>query len=171
MHFTQLLRGIAAAALRIGFLVRGGATIDMLHHSSGAVFGKALIDAYEIESRVAVYPRVVLSHNITSRKDWIENQADIVRANDGLYHFDYFRSLALSSAHPGPDYAANAGAWFEEVVGIVDRNLREFELKGKLGELAKWSWFAREFRDRLERQNPEFIKGFRISLDMIPWPK
>ena len=66
--FNRLLRSIAAAALRLGFLIRGGATIGKLYHSQGVVFGEAMIEAYEIESRVAVYPRVVVSPRITSRQ-------------------------------------------------------------------------------------------------------
>lgn len=42
-HFSKLLASIAAAALRIGFLVRGGATIGKLYHTRGVVFGEALI--------------------------------------------------------------------------------------------------------------------------------
>jgi hypothetical protein len=171
MHFSQLLKSIAAAALRIGFLVRGGATIDKLHHVKGVVFGKALVDAYEIESQTSIYPRVVLSHHIARQQMWTENQADIVKCSDGLYQFNYFKSLALSSAERGEGYAANVKAWFEEVIGIVDRNLREFESKGKLKELAKWAWFAREFRIGLENNNLPILESLGVSMDAIPWPK
>src|ERR1019366_981004 len=66
-QFLRLLTGIAAAALGIGFLVRGGATIGKLYHARGVVFGEALVDAVQLECRTAVYPRVVLSPAITSR--------------------------------------------------------------------------------------------------------
>ena len=64
-EFKQLLTSIAATALRIGFLVRGGATIGKLYHAQGVVFGEALIEAFQIESRTSIYPRVVLSPSIT----------------------------------------------------------------------------------------------------------
>jgi hypothetical protein len=41
VQFNRLLTKIAAAALRIGFLVRGGASIGKLYHARGVVFGEA----------------------------------------------------------------------------------------------------------------------------------
>jgi hypothetical protein len=171
-HFNQLLTRIAAAALRIGFLLRGGATIGKLYHARGIVFGEALVDAYEIESRTSIYPRVVLSHQITSRPMWIEKQANIMKDYDGLYHFDYFTSLWIAPVIRGDSpYASNPKAWLENVIGSVTGNLAKLGKQGKLNELAKWAWFAREFRSGLERQNPELLKALGVCLDAIPWPK
>ena len=96
--FNRLLRIIAAAALRLGFLIRGGATIGKLYHSQGVVFGEAMIEAFEIESRVAVYPRVVLSQRITSRQTWAAYN-EIIVGNDGLHHLDYFTLLLRAPPH------------------------------------------------------------------------
>jgi hypothetical protein len=171
MHFRQFLRGMAAAALRIGFLLRGGATIGPLYHSQGAVFGKALVDAYDIESRTSTYPRVVLSNNITCRPVWMDGQSEIVRCDDGLYHFDYFNSLALSSTAPGPEAAKNAKAWFDCAVRTIDKKLRDLEKNGEQKAFANWMWFARKYRQQLERENPKVLPGFEVDLGSIPWPR
>jgi hypothetical protein len=170
-QFMQLLTRIAAAALRIGFLIRGGATIGKLYHTRGVVFGEALIDAFQIESRTSIYPRVVLSQQITRRPMWIENQNGIVKGNDGLYHFDYFKSLLLDAASPGQKWATTVKEWFDDVVAIVATNLTELEKTGKLNELAKWTWFAHEFRSGLERLPPGLLSSLGVSLDSIPWSK
>jgi len=170
-QFTQLLARIAAAALRIGFLVRGGATIGKLYHARGVVFGEALIDAFQIESRTAVYPRVVVSLPITSRPGWIDNQPYITRAYDGLYYFDYYKELAFGAAQPGEIYAATVKDWFNDVTALVAKNLTDLEQSGKLKEFAKWAWFAREFRSGLERVNPQMLKFVGILLEAIPWPE
>ncbi|WP_445488820.1 hypothetical protein [Rhodopseudomonas sp. RCAM05734] len=60
---------IAAAALSIGFLIRGGVSKGPLYHSNGVVFGSAMVEAYELESRVAIYPRVVLSPSLSRSLD------------------------------------------------------------------------------------------------------
>jgi hypothetical protein len=96
-QFNRLLARIAAAALRIGFLVRGGATIGKLYHARGVVFGEAMVEAFQIESHTSVYPRVVLSSHITSRPLWIANKMDLMKGADGLYQFDYFKPLVLVS--------------------------------------------------------------------------
>jgi hypothetical protein len=171
-QFAFLLTQMAVAALRIGFLVRGGATIGKLYHAQGVVFGKALIDAYLIESRTSIYPRVVLSRKITSRLEGIEARSDIRKCDDGLYHVDYFKKLVLSAAMPADSHAASVKAWIKEAVSIITKNLTELESQGKLNELAKWAWFAHEFRSGLERiNNPKLMEALGISLEAIPWPK
>jgi hypothetical protein len=168
-QFGILLTSIAAAALRIGFLVRGAATIGKLYHARGVVFGEALVEAYELESHTSVYPRIVLSPKLTSRSAWIDNQMGIAKDNDGLYHFDYFMSLVLHAASPGNDWGTNVKAWFDEAVQLVTRKLNELQGAGKLNELAKWGWFARQFREGLQRMNPQLLKSLSISLDAISW--
>ena len=168
--FNKLLTSIAAAALRIGFLVRGGATIGKLYHAHGVVFGEALVDAYQIESRTSIYPRVVLSRQITGRRPWIENQVCIMKGVDGLYEIDYFKMLVLSASMPGDSYIANLKAWLEDVIGIITRNLAGLEEQGRLNEFAKWAWFAHEFRSGMERLGPGLLQAFGVSLDAIPWP-
>lgn len=71
-------------ALRIGLLVRGGATIGKLFDGNGIVFGEAMMEAYHIETRIATYPRVVLSRKITERHDWIKGDLFVRRVLNGL---------------------------------------------------------------------------------------
>ncbi len=169
--FAQLLRRIAAAALRIGFLVRGGATIGKLYHGGGVVFGEALIESYLIESQTSIYPRVVLSSKITNRPMWMVNQVEISKGDDGLYHFDYFRSLLLDAALPGDTWGATAKAWFDDVSAIIAAKLIELQSSDKLKEFAKWAWFAREFRSGLERLPPQLLSSLGVSVDEFPRPK
>lgn len=170
-QFNRLLTQIAVAALRIGFLIRGGASVGKLYHANGVVFGEALVDAFQIESRSSVYPRVVLSHKIVRRLTWIEKQPDVMKDDDGLYILDYFKRLVVSAAIPADSHAESIKAWIEVAMGIASRNLKELERQGKLNELAKWAWFVHEFRRGLERQTPEYLNAVGISLDTILWPK
>lgn len=48
-----------------GFLLRGGVTRGELFHDGGLVFGPAFIEAYELESKVASTPRVILSKELS----------------------------------------------------------------------------------------------------------
>lgn len=52
--------------INFGFLLRGGVTRGELFHDSGLVFGPALIEAYELESKVASTPRVILSKELSA---------------------------------------------------------------------------------------------------------
>jgi hypothetical protein len=177
--FKSLLTEIARKALSIGLLIRGGATIGKLYHSGGVIFGEALVDAYQIESRTSVYPRVVLSSKVCNRENWMEWHAgNLRRGQDGLYYFDYYRELVFSdhflelvysSALSGPNWEKEIKARFENIIRPTDKNLRDLEGKGKLTELSKWAWFAHEFRSALERVPAETLAALGLSLDAIPW--
>src|SRR5947209_7979477 len=165
---SQLLARLSAGALRLGFLLRGGATIGNLHHAQNIVFGEAMIEAYELETRTAVYPRIVLSSKITSRPDWTAIMRTFVaRDDDGIWRFDLFLRTAFHAAAPGEKWAEQVRAWFGEVRPILDANLRELEGKGRLNALAKWAWFTRHFRESLER-NPEAVKAWGDPLAGLP---
>ncbi len=60
---TQLLEFQYAVALK-GFFVRGGWAVGNLFMNRNTVFGAALLDAYDIESKVAKFPRIVLSEKM-----------------------------------------------------------------------------------------------------------
>jgi len=44
-----------------GVLTRGGIAVGDLHHKNGILFGPAMNEAYELESRLAIYPRIAVS--------------------------------------------------------------------------------------------------------------
>ncbi len=178
--FKSLLTEIAREALSIGFLTRGGATIGKLYHSGGVIFGEALVDAYQIESRTSVYPRVVLSSKVCNRENWMKVHAsNLRRGQDGLYYFDYYRELVFSdhflelvsssADRLGPDWKKNLRQRFEHIIGPTIKNLNDLKQKEKLTALSKWEWFAHEFRSALERVPAETLAALGLSLDAIPW--
>jgi hypothetical protein len=52
---------LSAILLGIGIYVRGAIVRGALHHTDALLFGPALVDAHEIEQRVAKYPRIVVT--------------------------------------------------------------------------------------------------------------
>jgi hypothetical protein len=174
-QFCDLVRTIAAAALRIGLLIRGGATIGRLYHHGGVVFGEALVEAHELESGTAIYPRIVLSHKITARRAWREGHISVGEDRDGLFFVDYFKSMFFAAGSRGDNHATEVKAWFETVLPIIAARLQEFEESGRQREFAKWTWFAKEFRRGVEYyahmnfEDPDALRRFGVSLDMMPW--
>lgn len=56
---------IGAILLEKGILFRGGLTIgNIVHRENGTVFGQGLIDAFNLESNNAKYPRIILSDKL-----------------------------------------------------------------------------------------------------------
>lgn len=56
---------IGAVLIERGIIFRGGLTIgNIIHNENGTVFGQGLIDAYQLETKSAKYPRIVLSDKL-----------------------------------------------------------------------------------------------------------
>jgi len=80
-----------------GILTRGGITSGLLYHNSQVVLGRGLIDAYYLESKLAKYPRIVISEDIVSNIFSLPINSGIQdfikRDFDGLWHLELFRPL------------------------------------------------------------------------------
>lgn len=129
---------IAVHALNVGLLVRGGLTIGNLYHSDGVVFGEAMVDAFRLESRVAVYPRVAVSSRIYAKVP-PEKRERILQDVDGIWHLDYFTKLLKTFP------AAEHKPWIDYCQKMIDHNIASFETAEKWNEFSKWSWFKRNF--------------------------
>jgi hypothetical protein len=134
----DIVSKIAAEALNIGLLVRGGLTMGMLYHADGVVFGEAMIDAYHLESRVAIYPRVAVSSRIYANLP-VNQRTRITRDADGIWHLDYFSNMSTNI----PETARKG--WISSCTGTIDQNIIDFERTEKWNEFAKWSWFKNRF--------------------------
>ena len=74
------------AAIGLGFFIRGGLSIGDIYISGNTVFGPALIEAYEIESKLAEVPRIMIADGLIAKlaDGWKEH--DAVREDvDGKY--------------------------------------------------------------------------------------
>ena len=97
-----------------GYLTRGGVSIGKLLHNSKYIFGPALVDAYEIESKKAIYPRIIVSDEVIkigakhtkvghSEDDEKQYIMDLLNQDsDGLYYIDYITKS--SSEFDDPEY-------------------------------------------------------------------
>jgi hypothetical protein len=168
-QFADLVSRIAAQALRLGFLIRGGLTIGKLYHAGGVVFGEALVEATQLEARTAVYPRIVLSPAAVARFQTTKHPF-MKLEDDGIYCVDYMHSMLLKAAVPGDQWAANVKRWFDEVVPVIKTALDAHARSGGgLNELAKWTWFAKRFRATIEALPEQAQTAIGVSLAEIPW--
>jgi hypothetical protein len=131
----DLVISTARRALDIGMLVRGGVTIGKLYHSGGVVFGEALVDAYRLESRVAIYPRIAVSSCIYSR---LPNRERIAQDTDGIWYLKYLSELPPGIATGGRE------PWVKWCMEMIQEHVTYFEKREMWNEFAKWSWFGKK---------------------------
>jgi hypothetical protein len=87
-YFLREMAGIQLMTASMGFLLRGGIAVGDIIHDEEVVFGPALNRAYELESNVAVYPRIVVDESVLrigeiAGFDFVEN---------GVHFLDPFTS-------------------------------------------------------------------------------
>lgn len=86
-----------------GLLVRGGVTIGYCFSDTFMVWGEALVRAHELESTVAIYPRIVIDPFADEIFEFLEEpkyKKMICRDFDGLYFIDIFYTENYSSGLP-----------------------------------------------------------------------
>jgi hypothetical protein len=69
--------------------IRGAVVVGDLHFSENFVYGKALVNAYQLESKLAIYPRVIVDK---SALELIKGEnLPVVQDKDGQYFYDYIQ--------------------------------------------------------------------------------
>lgn len=132
---------IANKAIPEGFLLRGGITSGLLYHNQGIVFGEALIEAYNMESKIAFYPRIIISEKVISK--WKIHSHEIVNEdNDGIKSLNYLNSAMHSRESSTVE---ELQAWITRVSSVIDSNIDTFHKNGDLKKLSKWVWFKNTF--------------------------
>lgn len=171
-QIQSLISEFAADALRLGLLLRGGIALGDLYHAPPMksdpephiIFGRGLIDAHALESKCAIYPRIVVSPEIIRRIDItdleLRGTGYLLKCDDGLWCINYFDKLA-NYAGCEARYSPTTGdkvsilLWRKHVLELARRNIRKFESgENQAAEkYAKWSWFKKQFCDAIERAN------------------
>lgn len=84
--FLQRIAAMPLMTLALGRLLRGGIAVGDILHDKEVVFGPALNRAYELESRVADVPRIVVDDAVLE----IASIEQVVRDEEGVAFMDPF---------------------------------------------------------------------------------
>lgn len=141
----------SAANDSVGWLVRGGISIGELFIDETMVWGEALLKAYDLESNVALYPRILLDSsvilNIGSDKELIDyTQQDF----DNLYFLNY-----LHIQHFGGQILKSGFQMMLE------------ELNGKYSEriYQKLCWHMNYVNRELDKKDEKNDRKYRLSIE------
>lgn len=128
-----------------GFFIRGGLSVGQLFVDDNSVYGAALIDAYELESKVAVNPIVVLCESTTKLVDqhltyyhgeWAPQVRHVLVNADGRYFINYLYECVIET-DDGPELDTKS-------LGIhrnqIEHALNQYAKQPSV--FAKLSWLA-----------------------------
>lgn len=159
--FHELIRLVHAQAILLieeGILIRGGITVGNLVKSWGQLFGPAIVRAYEIESKIAKHPRIVVGKEVfkelaTNSGLWVhdrESEQESVRHllrrdDDGEFFIDYLRVIRDELDDPGSEYQIFLDRHYE----IIQEGLVRYSRERKIRK--KYEWMNRYHRATIAR--------------------
>jgi hypothetical protein len=138
------LSALTANLLRRGYFVRGGLVKGKLSHSGEVVFGSALVRAYELESTVALYPRVMMTREVAAdiqhyAKEDSQIGQYVRQAEDGPYYFHFLSVLDRIFAGPGDEGQRSVTAQhFNHWVAMIQQRFDESVDDPRHFEKVKW---------------------------------
>jgi hypothetical protein len=175
---TQIGLAILALAER-GYLVRGAVTVGPLYHTEDILVGPAMVSAYHMESKVAIYPRVIVDPAIIEIAR--ENRSDIHHPDE---EEKYVRS-GLATADDGQlwiDYISftkylDAGAEHDAYpiyLERIGRIIREGLVHPEISVVRKYAWLHPHYVEQVElfagapRQQNETLEDQRLYVATLP---
>lgn len=154
-----LLHAMAMTVVELacrGYLLRGAVTIGDLLHDDRHVVGPAMVAAYEMESRRAIMPRVIIDsavldiarvyrgelHTSDDEEEYV--RSFIALDEDGEQFFDYvsWRSVVEIVGTDDDSY----GTYLGRISRLVERGLEHSEV----GVLRKYLWLHRHYLASIE---------------------
>ncbi len=152
-----------------GILCRGAITYGKLIHTDEFLFGPALAEAYILESKAALYPRIILHEDLiefagnTNRfhkdseleKEFIKKILE--KDSDGMYFIDYFASAEseLDSHYDFPEYLYIIGK-------TVREGLEKYNNTFKADIKVKYQWMKEKYNNIVDAtHNKKFIKSLK----------
>lgn len=160
-HIKAVIWGsgwLQANLLYIGILTRGGVSVGCTIHQNDILYGEGMLKAHHIESKVAVYPRIVLDKDLVSNLPNDIKSRFLDEDHDGLWFIDPFKFHAVAGY--ADELLADGYDPREEYFNDVGKYINEAQVKlNDMGHLAKWNWLAKRHRRAsqiyLENREPQ----------------
>jgi hypothetical protein len=162
---------LATGLAEQGYLVRGGLTRGMLYQDDKTVFGQALVSAYQMESQIARYPRVLVPKSVHeniisfrgSDPKWNDAFEGIIkRSDDGPLFLNILRPTLAKLQYGGADQTlvaekGRARDRLKKIGGAIQHQFDESIDDPKVFE--KYQWFSRYFNETVPTEYAEQIRG------------
>jgi hypothetical protein len=155
---------LAVDLLAQGFFIRGALVKGKLYHDDKIVLGKALVRAYDLESKTARYPRVMVTREVVDDLRAVsDSEVDVLlrRADDGPMFVHVLRAIEIAALpfklghnetqHLGYD-DPKFGGKLRPYAGIAHQIQRRFdEATDNPNHFEKVKWFANYWNEHVRK--------------------
>jgi len=152
VFFTLLeIKWLIMRLLARKILCRGAVSLGKFIHTDNYLFGPALVEAYTLESKAAMYPRVILDHTVieagvnnrslNQKQEYVKSLLE--QDSDGMYYIDYFfkaQSELDDPAYGFPEY-------IENLADVIRKGLMGSSHHSKADIRVKYSWMRERFNN------------------------
>lgn len=141
--------------LQKGIVCRGAMTRGKVIHTPRLLFGPAMVEVYNLESKAALYPRVILgqaildvgalSHASHNRpEDEVESILGLLaRDTDDMYYIDYIEGAQSELNDPVLDYPI----YLRNLQSVIAKGLDARDVTVKI----KYQWMRSRFQSHLKK--------------------
>jgi len=161
-----------------GILIRGAMTIGEVASSTNRIFGPGFVEAYELESQIAEYPRVIVSskalrmldkstmliaqhHSRQVEKSYVKN---LLRLDtDGVWFIDYL--LKCQSEVDDPAYYVDL---LLKHKGLVTKNLKSGSIPPS--DIHKYTWLAQYHNSTIDQLSDEGREPYGTTMKELKIP-
>jgi hypothetical protein len=154
---------LQAEMARQGYLIRGAITVGDLYLDEDIVFGPALLEAYDAESKLAIFPRVILCENAVKefKPNWTRKIPDLLIDSDNKVFIDYLDAtvmIAYPDDRPFTEFTDGHKV-------LVVENLKKYKDNPHIR--AKYEWAAIYHNSFCDRFPNLFNENEKIPLDLL----
>lgn len=151
-HLFHNLESLTIDLLKRGYFLRGAIVKGKLYHDTQMVFGQALVHAYQMESSVVHFPRIVISSDVRSDAATFAASNAAVgpllecmrQADDGPFYLHALRIMSVVLRGNGEEWKGHVPNYNL----IADQIQRRFDQAvDNPSHFAEVQWFARYWND------------------------
>jgi hypothetical protein len=145
-----------------GFFIRGAISLGDAYIDEVAVFGGAVLEAYEGEVSLARDPRIVLTQSAVNvvQEHNVDFSRDILRDSDGQLFLNYLDSVLIAEDEYGPIYEG-----FLKHKTIVEEKLNEYKENPPLW--SKYAWVAGYHNYFCDQYTDYFTDEHKINVELF----
>lgn len=170
--FISTIKRLLDSYVMYELFLRGGISFGKLYHQNDIVFGPAMNEAYKLESKFAIYPRIIISNkcnklinekhpklvdnrskfgNVYELFDNYSPSEELYQGDDGFHFLNPFpRNKAVSKIHR--KFQIHTPKDFVlRYKKNIENKLKEY--KNELKIFHKYFWLAKKFNDYYVAEN------------------
>lgn len=157
------LKEISYKVATKGFFFRGAITVGNIYDSGKTMYGPAIIEAYNLESKIATYPRIIIDDDtfnnfIRTNKyfDKIRTRNLIAKDFDGNYFINFLSRTNTEIINP---QELSEIRYYIKKLYVTNKN--------KPNILMKYLWLINYFNYTIEQTKKYFPKEYNPELHKI----